>query len=457
MEILYLSIGSLGGIIFSWILFKSKQSKDSLSALKESTHNEQLYQQERHQLTMEITRLQERTEALLAEKQEQIKELGNLRQKNEILYRQATISDTQQKNMEEKLNTQKQEVELLQERFKTEFENLATRILKQNSQEFTSSNQKNINEILAPLKEKIHSFEQKVEQTYDKELRDKISLREEVKKLYELNVRISDEANNLTRALKGDVKKQGNWGEVVLERVLERSGLSRGQEYDREVVTINGDGKQIRPDVIIRLPQEKHIIIDSKVSLVAYERFINATTPEQKERSIKEHIISMKAHVKELADKHYQSAAELNTPDFVLLFVPIESSFAIAVQADQDLFSYAWDNKIVIVSPSTLLATLRTIASIWKQEYQNRNVLEIARQGGALYDKLVAFTEDLLKVGKRLEETQTTYQDSLKKLYQGKGNLVRRAENIRELGAKVKKHMPQPMVDQMQKHELLEE
>lgn len=234
-----------------------------------------------------------------------------------------------------------------------------------------------------------------------------------------------------------------------MERILERSGLSKGEEYEREVVTQNSEGQTIRPDVIIRLPEEKHVIVDSKVSLVAYERFVNSNGEEDKDKFLKDHIISMKAHVKELADKHYQSSEALNSPDFVLMFVPIESSFAMAVQADQELFNYAWENKIVIVSPSTLLATLRTIASIWKQEHQNRNVLEIARQGGALYDKFVGFVDDMISLGRQMDTAKKTYTTSMNKLTEGRGNLVRSAEKIRELGAKVKKKLPQALIDRM--------
>ena len=411
---------------------------------------------EKSELDQSKMKFEERANNLQNEKQVLQTEISAEREKNEKLNRSVSISATERKNLEEKLETQKKELEELQKRFTTEFENIANKILKENSKEFTSSNQKNMDEILSPIKEKLISFEKKVEETYDKELRDKISLREEVKKLYDLNTRISNEANNLTKALKGDVKKQGNWGEVVLERILERSGLTKGQEYDREVVMKNGDGQSIRPDVIIRLPEEKHIIVDSKVSLVAYERFVNANSDEEREIFQKEHITSFKSHIKGLADKHYQSSNSLNTPDFVLMFVPIESSFSVAVQADQELFGYAWDNKVVVVSPSTLLATLRTISSIWKQENQNKNVMEIARQGGALYDKFVGFVEDLIKLGKQMEGSQKLYQESMNKLYNGTGNLVGRAEKIRTLGAKVKKKLPQALLDRISEEKAVE-
>ncbi|MDD5184401.1 MAG: DNA recombination protein RmuC [Paludibacter sp.] len=339
-------------------------------------------------------------------------------------------------NVTEKLENQKKEIENLQKRLTTEFENIASRILKDRSDEFSLSNHKNLSEILNPLKERIQNFEKKVDETYDKELRDKISLREEVRKLTELNTRISQEANNLTQALKGDVKKQGNWGEVILERVLERSGLTRGQEYDREVVVEGADFSVQRPDVIIHLPDNKHIIIDSKVSLVAYERFVSAETEEHRISHLKDHINSLRNHVKLLSEKNYQNAQNLNTPDFVLMFLPIEASFSVAVQGDSEIFAYAWERKIVIVSPTTLLATLRTISSIWKQENQTKNAQEIARLSGALYDKFIGFTEDMVKIKSNIDRTSAAYDDAMKKMKDGSGNIIRTAEKIKELGAK---------------------
>jgi len=456
MEFVYIAIGILKGMIIAWLILRKKLNIAAAAHREVVLKKENAFILEKSELNQSLMRFEERANNLQNEKTELQTSLFQEREKTEKLNRSVSISATERKNLEEKLNSQKQELEDLQKRFTSEFENIATKILKENSREFSNSNQKNMNEILSPIKEKLVSFEKKVEETYDKELRDKISLREEVKKLYDLNTKISDEANNLTKALKGDVKKQGNWGEVVLERILERSGLTKGQEYDREVAMKNDDGQAIRPDVIIRLPEEKHIIVDSKVSLVAYERLVNATNDDERELFQKEHISSFKSHIKGLADKHYQSSASLNTPDFVLMFVPIESSFSVAVQADQELFGYAWDNKIVVVSPSTLLATLRTISSIWKQENQNKNVMEIARQGGALYDKFVGFVEDLIKLGKQMEGAQKIYQESVKKLYDGTGNLVGRAEKIRTLGAKVKKKLPQALLDRISEEKVVE-
>jgi DNA recombination protein RmuC len=339
-------------------------------------------------------------------------------------------------NLTEKLENQQSEIENQQKRLTAEFENIANKIMKQRSDEFSASNQKNIGDLLNPLKEKIQLFEKKVDETYDKELRDKISLKEEVRKLTELNARVSEEANNLTKALKGDVKKQGNWGEIILERVLERSGLTKGQEYEREEVVEGADRSVQRPDVILHLPDNKHIIIDSKVSLVAYERYITAENEEKQMLSAKEHINSIRSHVKLLSEKNYQNAQNINTPDFVLMFIPIEASFSVAVQGDSELFSYAWERKIVIVSPTTLLATLRTISSIWKQENQTKNAQEIARLSGTLYDKFIGFTEDMVKIKNNLDRTSNAYDDAVKKMKDGSGNIIRTAEKIKELGAK---------------------
>ncbi len=397
---------------------------------------------ENNSLKQEQATLNEKIRQLSEDKKQLNSSLYDERQEKEKLLKATASQQSENKNLQERLEHQKKELEQLQQKFTLEFEHIATKILRENSKELNTTNQKHLGDLLNPLKEKITAFEKKVEETYDKETRDKISLKEEVKRLYELNSRISDEANNLTKALRGDVKKQGNWGEVILERILERSGLTKGSEYKREVVIQNDEGKSIRPDAIIYLPEDKHVIVDAKVSLNAYERYVAADDKAEKERFAKEHIIALKHHVKELAGKHYASALTLNTPDFVLMFVPIESSFAVAVQHDQELFSYAWDNKIIIVSPSTLLATLRTIASIWKQENQNKNVLEIAKKGGELYDKFVGFVTDMENIGKQLAGTQKSYDAALNKLQTGKGNLIRRTEQLKELGAKAKKQLP---------------
>lgn len=420
------------GFLAAWFLASGRHAK-TLIKQEEKTlafQTAQIEAEKQKSVAQETLRLKSEELLRIQEELAQNLELANARG-----LEVATLKTTNN-NLIEKLENQKAEIEELQKRLTAEFENIANKILKERSDEFTVSNHKNISEILNPLKEKIQLFEKKVDETYDKELRDKISLREEVRKLTELNTRVSEEANNLTKALKGDVKKQGNWGEIVLERVLERSGLTKGQEYEREEVVDGADNSVQRPDVIIHLPDNKHIIIDSKVSLVAYERFMNAESEEHQLQYLKEHIASIRSHVKLLSEKNYQNAQNINTPDFVLMFVPIESSFSVAVQGDGELFSYAWERKIVIVSPTTLLATLRTISSIWKQENQTKNAQEIARLSGSLYDKFIGFTEDMVKIKSNIDRTSNAYDDAIKKMKDGSGNIIRTAEKIKELGAK---------------------
>ena len=437
MDILFLLSGVVLGAILVYFFMKSKTAQSEKSFLAEKS-----------ELDKQKTLAEERVQFLQSEKSEQEAEIKELRQSNEEKGQRLARAEEEFRNLREKLQTQKQEMEELQKKFTTEFENVANRILKKNSAEFTETNQKNINDILSPLKEKIQIFEKKVEETYEKGLKDQTDLKAELKKLHDLNLKISDEANNLTKALKGDVKKQGNWGEVILERILERSGLAEGREYEKQESVISEDGKRIQPDIVIHLPENKHIIVDSKVSLVAYERLVNATDEERRGTFVKEHLLSLKTHIKGLSEKHYQNAPNFNSPDFVLLFVPIEASFSIAIQEDQELFSYAWDNKVVIVSPSTLLATLRTIASIWQQENQTRNAIEIARQGGALYDKFVSFVNDLERVGNSLDTTRKNYDAAFNKLKDGRGNLIRSAEKLKELGAKASKELPQALKEE---------
>lgn len=342
---------------------------------------------------------------------------------------------------QERLLEQKADVEQTRGHFQKEFENIAEKLLKEKSREFTDVNKQSIDTILKPLKENIKSFEEKVEKVYNAEAAERHVLRGEIGKLMELNKLISTEASNLTKALKGDNKKQGNWGEVILEKVLERSGLVRDREYRTQASLNHAEGGRMQPDVIIDLPDEKHLIIDAKVSLIAYERLVNCETEEERRLYSKAHVESIRGHVHGLSSKNYHDLYQVNSPDFVLLFVPIESSFSFAVQLDADLFSDAWDKRVVIVSPSTLLATLRTIASIWKQERQNRNVLEIARLSGEMYDKFVGFVGDMESIGKNIKQSQDSYDKALNKLTDGRGNLTITAEKIKKLGAKANKQI----------------
>lgn len=345
------------------------------------------------------------------------------------------------------LDTQKAETVAMQKTLTTEFENIANRVLKERAAELSESSRKEIGALLNPLCERINEFKNQVKEAYSNEMREKTSLREQIKLLTEQNARISDEANNLAKALKGDVKKQGNWGEIILERVLEISGLHKGREYEREEVSKNADGSNSRPDVVVHLPDNKHIIIDSKVSLVAYERLTAAVDKEAYAAALKEHMASMKKHVQELSDKNYPNLLGLNAPDFVLMFVPIEAMFTVAVEADQNLFAYAWERKIVIVSPTTLLATLRTIASIWRQDNQTKNSQEIARLGGSLYDKLVGFVDDMQKIKKSIDAADKCYNDAMNKLTTGSGNAIRTAAKIKNLGVKTGKELPPELIE----------
>lgn len=433
MNIVFLIIGLIVGFVIAFLFLKGK----SESALSTANEKARLLEANTIELKNEIRLVAENAEAKLQEE----------RRKAESLNSSFASAKTENENLKQKLTEQKSELEQLNQKFTKEFENLANRILDEKSQKFTEQNRSNLDVILNPFKEKLKDFEQKVDQAYKAESAERITLKTEIKNLVELNKQISEEANNLATALKGDNKQQGNWGEMVLEKILERSGLKEGQEYKMEYATTNSENERIRPDAVIFLPDNKHVIVDSKVSLIAYTACVNAANEEDRMRFLKAHIESLRNHVKLLSDKKYQSAVGLESPDFVLLFVPIESSFSLAVQGDAELFNFAWDKKIVIVSPSTLLATLRTIASIWKQERQTRNAIEIAEEGGKLYDKFVAFVEDLIKVGNGIKKTQSDYEDAMKKLHEGTGNLVRRAEKMKELGAKTTKQLPQTLID----------
>jgi DNA recombination protein RmuC len=366
-------------------------------------------------------------------------DLREERNKNETLNKDLASSKTALQNMQQRLDEQKAELDKLQQKFILEFENLAGKILEEKTKKFTDTNKEQMTQLLDPLKEKIRNFEQKVEDTYVKGTRERSALKEQIEQMMRLNEKMSEEANNLTRALKGDSKTQGNWGEVILERILESSGLAKGREYELQESITNEEGKRLQPDVIILLPDEKHIIIDAKVSLTHYEQYVSADNDDDRDKFLKLHIASIRNHIKGLSQKDYTQLYDLPSLDFVLMFIPIEPAFAIALQNEPGLFNDAFDRNIVLVSSSTLLATLRTISSIWKHEYQNRYALEIARQGGKLYDKFSNFVDDLIEVGKKMDAGKREYEKAMNKLVDGKGNLVRQAEMLKELGVKATK------------------
>jgi len=371
------------------------------------------------------------------EKQKLEDELNDLRERFNAERSNLIKAEALVNSHREKLTEQQKNLEDLQQKFTLEFSLIANKILDEKSAKFTAQNQTNLDSILNPLKANIKSFEEKVDKVYQTEAAERSQLKGVIFQLMDQSKQIQTDANNLTKALKGDSKKQGNWGEVILERVLERSGLVKDREY-RIQASINNEGARFQPDVIVYLPDEKHLIVDAKISLVAYERMMNAESDEERLINLKQHLLSVKSHIDGLASKNYQNLYQINSPDFVLLFIPIESSFSVTVQADNELFNYAWDRKVVIVSPTTLLATLRTIASIWKVDRQNKNVFEIAEEAGALYDKFVGFLEDMEKIGKHIDLTQKAHDDAFKKLQYGNGNLIGKVENIKKLGAKTK-------------------
>jgi len=330
------------------------------------------------------------------------------------------------------------------EQMTLQFKAIAADILEDKSRRFTASNKESIGEILRPLSEKIQHFEKRVEETYDKEAKERFSLASEIRNLQALNARISADAVNLTNALKGESKTQGTWGEVILETILEKSGLVKGREYQTQVSLKSEDGSRSQPDVIVHMPENKQIIIDAKVSLKAYEAYCSEDDPERRAECLRQHVLSIRNHVRTLSSKDYQNLLSLNSLDFVLLFMPVEAAFSVAVQQDGELFTSAFDKNIILVGPSTLLATLRTIQNIWRYEHQNQNAIEIANSAGALYDKFVAFAGDLEEIGSRIEATQKSYDKAHNKLASGKGNLVSRIENLKKLGARAsKKHTEQ--------------
>ena len=360
-------------------------------------------------------------------------------------------------NLEEKLQENKADIEKLQEKFSKEFEILASKILEEKSVKFTEQNKENLKNILSPLQEKIQTFERKVEDTHKESIDYHAALRQQIVGLKDLNLQMSKDTINLTKALKGDSKTQGNWGELVLERVLEKSGLEKDREYFVQQSFTNSEGKRILPDVVIHLPDGKKMVIDSKVSLTAYEQYVNCDDDSEKAQFLKEHVNSLKRHIEQLGEKRYEDIYKIESPDFVLLFIPIEPAFAVALNTDNQLYNKAFEKNIVIVTPTTLLATLRTIDSMWNNEKQQRNAIEIARQAGALYDKFEGFIADLTNVGKKMDEAKAEYRGAMNKLFEGKGNLIVSVEKLKKMGAKSKKSLPQNIIDRAEDIEDLEE
>ncbi|MDR3697088.1 DNA recombination protein RmuC [Mucilaginibacter sp.] len=450
---LYILIASIVILLIAVLLFLKKPA----SANNISAEEFQRIKNDNTSLHIFLAKAEERAAGLALERDKADRQLQEERERydhlttrlnNELLMEKNRVAKAEEQLIAQRQRLSEQEASIrdIQQKFQLEFQNIASKLLEEKSQKFVETNRSSMDILLNPLKENIKAFEEKVDKVYKDESNERNILRGEINQLMALNKQISEEATNLTKALKGDNKKQGNWGEVILERVLERSGLVKDREYRLQASLTDAQGNRMQPDAIIDLPDEKHLIIDSKVSLIAYERLVNAETEEDRKLYSKAHVESIRGHVLNLSSKNYHDLYQINSPDFVLLFVPIESSFSFAVQIDAELFSDAWDKRVVIVSPSTLLATLRTIASIWKQERQNRNVLEIARLSGAMYDKFVGFISDMEGIGKNIKLSQNAYDSAISKLTEGNGNLTKTAEKIKGLGAKANKQLDQKYI-----------
>ena len=356
-------------------------------------------------------------------------------------------------NLNEKIKENNISKEKEKEVLTKEFENLANKILDQNSDKFQKQNKKEIDNILLPLNQKIKEFQKTIEDVNEKDIERNASLISQITNLQRLNDKLSTNATNLANALKGDAKKQGDWGEYQLEVLLEKSGLKKEIHYHTQGGYRDEDGNLKRPDFIINLPDKKHLIVDSKVSLTAYEKYYNAEDEQERNASIKNHIDSLRNHYKGLANKDYTELYDISTPDFVLMFVPIEPALLTALNHDKNLYLEAFEKNVVIVSSSTLLATLSTVASIWKQEDQKKNAMEIAKAGGLLYDKFEGFTKDLIEIGKKIDSSKNSYSEAMGKLTEGRGNLIRQAERLKNLGVKTQKKLNQKLIDRANEDE----
>lgn len=339
------------------------------------------------------------------------------------------------------------DLDTLRASMKTEFEAVAAKLLDEKTKKFTEHNRSQVDTLLQPLRQKLSDFRQRVDEVHEHNVADRASLKSQLETLLQLNTRITDEASQLTRALKGQAQARGAWGELVLDRLLESSGLVAGEDYLTQESYTTDDGSRVRPDVVVRLPDERHLIIDSKVSLVAYEQATNATDPETRAPALKSHATAVRRHVEELAGKQYEELGELHTPDYVMMFVPIEPALTLALEADPGLYEWAFNRRVILVTAPTLLATLKTVASLWKQDRQTKNVQAIAERGGALHDKFAGLVADLEAIGKQLDRTQDTYRDAMGKLATGRGNLLNQVADLKKLGAKAKKTLPQPEED----------
>ena len=434
------------GIFIGKLIFSARFQSEKISLEEKLIALNSQFDQFKEQIAAEKSAFEKQLENTNTEKE-------SIRSEKDSLAIQLSKKEVDFENLWERNKEQKEEVEKLQEKFTKEFENLANKILDEKSNKFTEQNKENMKNILTPLQDKIHLFEKKVEDTHKESIDYHAALRQQILGLREMHIQMSKETINLTKALKGDSKMQGNWGELVLERVLEKSGLEKGREYEVQQAFTTEDGSRVFPDVVINLPDGKKMIVDSKVSLTAYEKYINEEDDILKMGHQKEHVNSIKRHVEQLGNKNYHDLYQIESPDFVLLFIPIEPAFAMALNEDTSLYNKAFEKNIVIVTPATLLATLRTIDSMWTNQKQQENALEIARQAGALYDKFEGFVTDLIKIGKKIDESKIEYSGAMNKLVEGKGNLIISVEKLKKMGAKAKKSLPESILNRAEKDE----
>jgi DNA recombination protein RmuC len=439
------AIGAYLGMLFIKLKSKSEQStlEERNSNLSQQLQELKILHQTENEKQDSYfkTKLGELAESISKIEQER----EEIRKEKDLLNTELARRNSEYENLQKLSDKRDEEIELRQEQLRKDFEILATKILDEKSEKFTLQNKENIKNILNPLQEKIQLFEKKVDDTQKESISMHSSLKEQLLGLKDLNQQMTKEATNLTRALKGDSKMQGNWGELVLERVLEKSGLEKDREYFVQQNFTREDGSRVLPDIVLHLPDNKKMVIDSKVSLTDYERYVNAEDDER-ELYLKAHINSIRRHVDQLSDKKYEDLYDIESPDFVLLFIPIEPAFAVAINADNSIYNKAFEKNIVIVTPSTLLATLRTVDSMWNNEKQQQNAIEIARQAGALYDKFHGLVTDLTGVGKKIDDAKKDYSSAMNKLVEGKGNLITSVEKIKKLGAKAKKALPESII-----------
>ena len=427
------------GIYLGKLLYSARFQSEKVSLEERLNANANQLQLQKEQFENDRNNFGKQLQSINLEKE-------SIRTEKDSFAIQLSKKEVDFENLWERHKEQKNEITELQEKFTKEFENLANKILEEKSAKFTEQNSENMKNILLPLQDKIQGFEQKVEQTHKESIDYHAALRQQILGLSEMNAQMSKETLNLTKALKGDSKMQGNWGELVLERVLEKSGLEKGREYEVQQSFTNSEGNRVFPDVVINLPDGKKMIVDSKVSLTAYEKWINEESEILKIDFLKEHVASIKRHVEQLGSKNYHDLYQIESPDFVLLFIPIEPAFAIALNEDSTLYNKAFDRNIVIVTPTTLLATLRTIDSMWTNQKQQENAFEIARQAGALYDKFEGFVTDLVRIGNKIKDTKTEYESAMSKLVDGRGNLISSVEKLKKMGAKAKKSLPENII-----------